>query len=93
MSDRRVTRTTPPEPPVPTGWELLTLVRAAGFRMLRQRQHGTHERYLEERDAYITLLEIAEKDSICAPILIREVQTVLDEESRAGGLRPRLDKP
>lgn len=93
MSQRLPARFQPPPPPSPTGWALLTLVRKQGFLTQHVRAHGSHEQYLKELDTYIGLLQIAERDAICAPILITEVQTVLDEEARAGGLPPRIDKP
>lgn len=78
----------------PTGWQLLELVRWQGDRMLFQLKHGTPEQYRAEKQFYIELLELAEKDPICAPILIQHVQAVLDEESilyRAW--QARFDKP
>jgi hypothetical protein len=86
VSDRRLTI---PEwfgrsgVPVPTGPLLLQFVRWAGDRMLEQLRHGNHALYLEQRDFYIDLLDIAQKDSYCAPRLTESVQRVLDEENQS----------
>ena len=63
----------------PTGWELLALVKFQGDYMMKQ---PTHEAYLVERDAYLDLLVLAERDAICAPILITAAQRALDEDVR-----------
>lgn len=68
---------------VPTGPALLQLVRTQGDLMLQALRSGDQTRYRAERQRYIELLEIAEHDSYCAPILTASVQSVLDEESRA----------
>ena len=75
----------------PTGWALLQLVIKQGDRMLWHRRHGRHEDYLEEKAFYLELLEIAQSDVICAPILINHVQRVLDAE--AAQHRAGFDKP
>jgi hypothetical protein len=56
-------------------------------------QSGPHDTYLDEREFYLYLLELAQVDAICAPILIPQVQAVLDEDARyQSENRARLDK-
>lgn len=74
-----------PNEPVPTGPLLLALIKKQGDLMLAEEDHST---YLQLRERYLQLLEIAEHDAYCAPILILSVQYVLDQESlrfRRGG--------
>lgn len=78
---------------VPTGPALLRLVRLAGDKMVEARSRGQRDLYSQLKDAYIELLEIAQNDTYCAPILIATVQGVFDEESeiyRSG--QRRIDK-
>lgn len=78
---------------VPTGPDLLRLVRAAGDAMLVELRLRNLGRYRELKTFYIELLEIAQNDAYCSPILVQSVQAVFDEESaihRSG--QQRLDK-
>ena len=75
---------------VPTGYQLLALVRAQGALVLKTLRDGPHVQYLREREFYLELLSIAQNDEICAAILIPEAQAIFDEESRAH--HDRVDK-
>lgn len=63
----------------PTGLALLRLVQIQGDRMLAQ---TVREDYKREKEVYLELLVLAERDAVAGPILIAHVQRILDEESQ-----------
>jgi hypothetical protein len=58
--------------------DLVALIRRQGIILLAT---TTRDAYLAEKHIYLELLEIADHDQIAGPLIARDVQTVLDEES------------
>lgn len=71
----------------PTGWALVRLVKIQGDTMLSHYQQDKLDIYRQDKELYLELLVLAERDAIAGPYLTMYVQQILDEESHLYRMR------